>query len=190
MLVVMARLQTTVRTDAELLLAARTDPMAFRELYERYADQVHGYMQRRTRDDDAAFDLTAETFARAWQARERFRDQAGGCAGPWLFGIARNVLAMSVRNRRLERDAAERLGVLTEGEAAAAVPQEAWLEGLDELLETLPEGQREAVSLRVIDDLAYAQVASSLGTSEESARVRVHRGLAALRRQFQRKEPA
>ena len=69
MLVVMARLQTTVRTDAELLLAARTDPMAFRELYERYADQVHGYMQRRTRDDDAAFDLTAETFARAWPVR-------------------------------------------------------------------------------------------------------------------------
>jgi DNA-directed RNA polymerase specialized sigma24 family protein len=186
----MARLQSTQRSDAELLGAAGSDPACFRELYERYAEQIHGFLARRTRDEDAAYDLTAETFARAWQARERFRDEAGGSAGPWLFGIARNVLAMSVRNRRLERDAAERLGVLSAGVPSPAIPVGAWLEGSEELLETLPQSQREAVSLRVIDDLAYAQVAATLGTSEQSARVRVHRGLAALRRQIQRKEPA
>jgi len=176
------------RSDAELLAAARSDPAAFRTLYERYAETVHGYLRRRTGDGDAAYDLTAETFAQAWQARERFRDEAGGCAGPWLYGIARNVLAMSVRKRRLEREAAERLGILTAADAASAVPQEAWLQGLDELLGELPDGQREALELRVIDDLAYAQVARNLGTSEQSARVRVHRGLAALRRQIHREE--
>ena len=188
MLSSMARLADTMRSDAELLARAGADPAAFRELYERYAEVIHGYLQRRTGDGDAAYDLTAETFARAWQVRERFRDEAGGCAGPWLFGIARNVLAMSVRNRRLERDAAQRLGVLSGAQASAAVPSGDWLEGLDELLETLPAAQREAVCLRVIDDLAYAQVAGTLGTSEQSARVRVHRGLAALRRQIQRRE--
>ena len=187
----MAIAHTKERSDAELLADAGSDPASFRELYERYAEQIHGYLQRRTSDSDAALDLTAETFARAWGARERFRDEAGGCAGPWLFGIARNVLAMSVRSRRLERSAAERLGILTAGDGASSpVPQEAWLEGLDELLDELPEGQREAVSLRVIHDLAYAQIATTLGTSEQSVRVRVHRGLAALRRQIQRKEPS
>jgi RNA polymerase sigma-70 factor (ECF subfamily) len=186
MLELMARVSISVRSDAELVVAAGSDPAAFRELYDRYAETVHGYLRRRTGDEDAAYDLTAETFARAWQSRERFRDEAGGSAGPWLFGIARNVLAMSVRNRRLERDAAQRLGVLGAGSAASAVPEPAWLEGLDELLEALPDAQREAVRLRVIDDLAYAQVAANLGTSEQSARVRVHRGLAALRQGIQR----
>jgi RNA polymerase sigma factor (sigma-70 family) len=166
-----------MRSDAALIAAARTDARAFRELYDRYAERVLGYHLRRTRDEDAAHELTAETFAQAWLVRARFRDECDGTAGPWLFGIARNVLLMSVRRTRLEAAARERLGL----PAAPAPAEEAWLDGLDEALADLPEGQREAIRLRVVDDLAYEQVAASLGTTPEAARVRVHRGLAALR---------
>jgi RNA polymerase sigma-70 factor (ECF subfamily) len=169
----------TPPTDAELLTAARTDAGAFRTLYDRYAARVLRYHERRTQDPDAAHDLTAETFAQAWLARSRFRDEAGGSAGPWLFAIARHVLLASVRKRALEQTAARRLGIELSG--TAAEPEEAWLDGLDEALADLPETQREAIRLRVVDDLAYDQVAASLGTSPEAARVRVHRGLATLR---------
>jgi RNA polymerase sigma factor (sigma-70 family) len=170
-----------MRNDAELVAAARTDAAAFRELYERYAERIHGFHQRRTRDGDAAFDLTAETFAQAWLVRARFRDDVGGSAGPWLFGIARNVLLMSVRRGRLERGAVERLGVLAATDATAVVPEESWIEGLDEALAALPEGQHDAIRLRVVEDLDYQDVATALGTSPQAARVRVHRGLATLR---------
>ncbi len=175
-----------VRSDAALLQAARTDARAFRELYNRYADRVLGYHLRRCRDDDAAHELTAETFAQAWLVRARFRDECGGSAGPWLFGIARNVLLASVRRKALEAGARERLGMLT---SPAVEPEESWLEGLDEALDELPESQREAIRLRVVDDLAYADVAAALGTSQAAARVRVHRGLSALRTRLS-KEPA
>jgi RNA polymerase sigma-70 factor (ECF subfamily) len=167
----------TMRSDAALLAAARTDAGAFRELYDRYAERVLGYHLRRTRDDDAAHDLTAETFAQAWLVRARFRDDCGGTAGPWLFGIARNVLLMSVRRRRREAAARERLGL----PATVAPADEAWLDGLDEALDELPASQREAIRLRVVDDLSYEDVAGALGTTPAAARVRVHRGLTALR---------
>jgi len=166
-----------MRSDAALIAAARTDARAFRELYDRYADRVLGYHQRRTRDDDAAHELTAETFAQAWLVRARFRDECDGSAGPWLFGIARNVLLMSVRRRRLEAEARERLGL----PAVSAPAEEGWLDGLDEALDALPEAQREAIRLRVVDDLPYSDVAAALGTTPAAARVRVHRGLSALR---------
>jgi len=173
---------STMHSDAALLAAARTDAGAFRELYDRYAERVLGYHLRRTRDDDAAHDLTAETFAQAWLVRARFRDECGGSAGPWLFGIARNVLLMSVRRRRLEAAARERLGLpVTELPA-----EEAWLDGLDEALDELPESQREAIRLRVVDDLTYDDVAARLGTTPAAARVRVHRGLSALRNRLSR----
>jgi RNA polymerase sigma factor (sigma-70 family) len=171
------------RTDAALLLAARTDPGAFRELYERYAEQLHGFHLRRTADADAAYDLTAETFAQAWLSRARFRDEAGGSAAPWLYGIARNVLLMSVRRRRLERSACERLGLLT-GVGDAPVPEERWLDGLDEALAELPEGQRQAVALRFAGDLEYDAVADALGTTPHAARVRVHRAISTLRQRL------
>jgi RNA polymerase sigma factor (sigma-70 family) len=175
-------------TDAALLVAARSNPSAFRELYERYVERIHGYFVRRTGDADAAFDLTAETFAQAWLMRARFRDQVGGSAGPWLFGIARNVLLMSLRRGRLEQRATQRLGIaerLDDAYApAAALPDERWAVGADEMLDALPPSQREAVRLRVIQELAYEQIAVALGTSAAAARVRVHRGLAVLRERF------
>jgi RNA polymerase sigma-70 factor (ECF subfamily) len=166
-----------MRSDAALIAAARTDARAFRELYDRYAERVLGYHLRRTRDEDAAHELTAETFAQAWLVRARFRDECDGSAGPWLFGIARNVLLMSVRRRRLEAVARERIGLPAEAIGA----EEAWLDGLDEALDALPDAQREAIRLRVIDEKPYADVADALGTTPGAARVRVHRGLSALR---------
>ncbi len=165
------------KSDAELLRSARKSAGPFRELYERYAERVHAYHQRRTRSADAALDLTAETFA---------QNEAGGSAGPWLFGIARNVLLESVRRGRIERATSERLGIFErlDREPAQVEPEASWLDGLDEAFAALPESQRTAVELRVLGDLDYDAVADVLATTQPAARVRVSRGLAALRQRF------
>ncbi len=173
-------------TDAELLRRSRRSAEAFRALYDRHADRVNGFLRRRTGDDQAALELTAETFSAAWLSRGRFEDRAGGTAAPWLFGIARNVLAESVRRRALESRAREELGLVLAGEPSSAVADATWLDGLDEELEdalgSLGEGERRAVELRVLDDLDYDQIGGKLGISPGAARVRVFRGLDRLRR--------
>ena len=161
-------------SDAALLAAARSDPGAFRELYDRYAEPILGFHLRRCRDEDAAHELTAETFAQAWRARARFRDECAGSAGPWLYGIARNVLLVSVRRRALEARARERLGMQITPTTVS--PQDEWL---DDTVDDLPEAGR----LRVVEELSYDEVAATLGTTPGAARVRVHRGLAALRKE-------
>jgi RNA polymerase sigma factor (sigma-70 family) len=172
-----------MKRDAELLVAARSDASAFRELYERYATQIYGYHLRRSRDPHAAHDLTAETFAQAWYSRLRFRDESNGSAGPWLFGIARHVLLVSVRQRRLELSASERLGILSGADReAAAPPEETWLEGLDEALASLPRAQQDAIRMRIVDDLTYDEAAARLDVTPEAVRARVSRGLSAVRK--------
>ena len=173
-----------MKSDAKLLRAARKDPAAFRQLYDRYAEAIHAYHLRRARNEEVAGDLTAETFARAWLGRTRFRDEMDGSTAPWLYGIARNVLLASVRQQRLERAACERLGILERLDTlpGTVTPEESWLEGLDEMLDELPPGQREALRLRFGEDLDYEGVATALNTSPTAARIRVSRGLASLRR--------
>jgi RNA polymerase sigma-70 factor (ECF subfamily) len=173
----------TQRTDASLLAASDRDPDAFAELYGRYAQRIHAYFLGRSGDRSAALELTAETFAQAWLVRRRFRDEANGSAAPWLFGIARHLVAQSVRSRRIESRACERLGIRDRlDEVPATVePTVAWLEGLDEAFADLPAGQRAAVELRVIEGLGYDDVAAGLGTTPAAARVRVARGLGQLR---------
>jgi DNA-directed RNA polymerase specialized sigma24 family protein len=72
-------------SDEELLVSG--EPAAFGLFYQRRVRGVLGYMMRRTRDPEAAADLTAETFAAAIVARRRYRPERAP-AGAWLFAIA------------------------------------------------------------------------------------------------------
>ncbi len=177
---------TEDRTDTELLVASRHDPAAFRALYERWARKLLVYFQQRTLDPEAAADLTAETFAVAYLRRHRFRD-IGRPAGAWLYGIASRELGRYRRRRGVERRALDRLGVEMPALDAVSYERIEQLVDLEPLraavpgaLERLSSGQREAVRLRVMEELPYAEVAARLGCSEGAARVRVSRGLAKL----------
>jgi len=173
-------------SDADLLRNARQSSAAFRILYDRHASRIHGFHLRRTRDPNAAMELTAETFAQAWLSRDRYADHGEGTAAPWLFGIARHVLAASVRRRSLDRAAIDRLRLDLEPSAVEVDPS--WIDGLDAdisaALAELPDGQRRAIELRVLADQAYDDVGRELDCTPEAARVRVHRGLTAIRRRL------
>jgi RNA polymerase sigma-70 factor (ECF subfamily) len=53
-------------------------------------------------------------------------------------------------------------------------------------LDTLPEEQRRALELRVVDDLDYAEIGERLEITPEGARTRVFRALGTLRTQIGR----
>ena len=74
---------------------------------------MRSWFSRQTGSDTAALDLTAETFAQAWHASQRFKDMADGSGAPWLFGIARNLLRQYHKHNRIESAARERLGMPT-----------------------------------------------------------------------------
>jgi RNA polymerase sigma-70 factor (ECF subfamily) len=170
--------------DVELIVLSWDEPEAFGVLFERHAEALLGYFARRTLDAEASAELTAETFAQAFASRRRFRDQgADGMA--WLYGIGKNLLSRYFRSGAVDARARRRLGMpertvgttddyerieeLIDFDAIARVVREALAE--------LPVDQREAVRLRVVDELGYRQVAEKIGIKEQTARARVSRGL-------------
>jgi RNA polymerase sigma factor (sigma-70 family) len=169
-------------SDAQLIARAGDDPVGFSELYTRHAVEVHGWLSRRLAW--AASDLTAETFARALLNRDRFEDTHQGSALPWLLGIARNVLLETVRADRIETRARERLGLpldlATEDGFTEVEDRLSPRLLLDGQLDTLPAGEREALRLRVIDELTYEEVAEQLDIRPTAARLRVSRALRRL----------
>jgi RNA polymerase sigma-70 factor (ECF subfamily) len=134
-----------------------------------------------------AADLTAETFAAALGSAHRFRPRREPAVA-WLFGIARNTLAMSRRKGGVEARARRRLGmaplVLTDElvERISELDDKAL-----ELVSGLPADQQEAVRARVIDERDYADIAKDLRCSEAVVRKRVSRALGTLRTQLEEK---
>jgi RNA polymerase sigma factor (sigma-70 family) len=169
-------------SDASLLRDDVDPAAAFSELYGRHVGTVHAWFRRRL--EWAASDLTAETLTRAWLARSRFRDDREGSALPWLLGIAANVLAETIRRNRIETSARERMGLpldLASDDGYAEVedrlsPRVA----LERQLRRLPEHERQALELRVLQELSYAQVGARLAIRPAAARLRVSRALRRL----------
>lgn len=174
------------RTDAELLLESLTAADAFGVLYDRHAADLLAWITHTIGTGDAP-DLLAELFAQAWIARKRFKDPGDGSARAWLFGIGKNLIRTYRRKRVVEARGRRRLGMDLsiptdiENELAARIDAAARRGELNEALEQLPAGQRDAVHLRVVDGLSYPHVAAALECSEVTARQRVSQGLRALR---------
>jgi RNA polymerase sigma-70 factor (ECF subfamily) len=176
-------------SDAALLSAiADRDGAAFAEFYRRHVPTVLAYLMRETRDPEAAADLAAEVFAAVLPAAGRYVEQ-GVSATPWVIGIARNKLLMSLRRGRIEAKARRRLGfepvALDDGDLDRVVELAHTGSGtLLRLVEGLPEDERFAVRSHVVDERPYRDIASQLECSEMVVRKRVSRGLARMREQL------
>ena len=156
-------------------------------LYDGHARRLLVFFARRTFDGQLAMDLVAETFARAYENRDRYRGSSEHEAAGWLWGIARNVLHESQRRGQAERRALARLGVEAERLSESELARVEELASLDDLrdlvgaaLRTLSVEHREALELRVVRELDYPQIARWLKISEAAARARVSRGLRVL----------
>jgi RNA polymerase sigma factor (sigma-70 family) len=167
-------------TDAELLeRSVHGQPEAFVAVVERHEVAVHGYLSRRA-GSQAADDLLAEVWARAFAARASYRSGHAD-ALPWLYGIARHVLAAHWQARAREPH------------ATAGLPDDPWDEVIDRLdsaaasaalmsaLRILPSAEREVLLLVAWEDLTPAQAAAVLGVPQGTARSRLHRARSALR---------
>jgi RNA polymerase sigma-70 factor (ECF subfamily) len=169
---------------AASLRHARARPSEFVAVYDAYAQRLLVFFARRTFDIEAARDLTAETFAQAFEHHRRFRGTTDAEVGGWLYAIARHQISRYVRKGIVERKAMLRLGY-----RLTNVPEDEYqriiaLAGLTEVRErvaaafaTLPDPQSRALHLRIVEERPYAAVAAELGVSEQTARARVSRAL-------------
>jgi len=162
-------------------------PLDVDALYKRHRDGVLLFLARRTADAEVALDLWAETFAQAVAGRDRFRGKTDEEEAGWIYAIARKQLALYFRRGHAERRALERLGLErpeASEELLADIERRATLDVLREelrvALASLSEPVRDAVRLRIVEELPYEEVARTLSISELNARARVSRGLSRL----------
>jgi len=171
------------RTDAQLLVASRTDPEAFAAFYRRHAEALLRFFARRTLDPEAAAELTAETFAQSFASRATYRDQ-GVDGVAWLYGVAKHQLGRFARSGRVDAEARRKLGIPERDlrpddfdRIEDLVDFAPIREALTDALGTLPRPQQDALRLRVLEGMDYPAVAEALDCTETNARQRVSRGL-------------
>jgi len=136
----------------------------------RYARALAG-----NRDD--ADDLVQDTLERAWSRAALWRNVADMRA--WLFAIMHNLHVDALRRGRLAVVALDD----DAPDAVAPPPQAARAVVLDlqAALERLPSEQREVLLLVALEDMAYADIARTLGIPLGTVMSRLSRGRERLR---------
>lgn len=156
---------------------------AFTRLYEETHLIVFRYMYGLSGgSSQEAEDLTAETYARAWKTRQRFRGDQQAALG-WLLRIARNI-AIDLSRRRKVRNVDENvtvellidpnlfpeMDVITREQIAV----------LWQMLDTLSNDVREMLVLRYMLGWQVKQVAEHLHINENNVSVTIRRALKSL----------
>jgi RNA polymerase sigma-70 factor (ECF subfamily) len=162
------------------------DPDIFDVFYREHVEGVEGFVVRRVGDRERAADLTAEVFLAAINSAQRYRPGLGA-PKPWLFGIARIVVAGDRRRSDRERAGEERLrgsALLDQDDGAkldARIDAAARSRELYRAMDGLPGGERAVLELVALDELSIAEAAAAAGVRAVTARVRLHRARRKLR---------
>jgi RNA polymerase sigma-70 factor (ECF subfamily) len=148
-------------------------------LYDRALPEVYGYLMSRCGNTVLAEDLTSEAFMAAVDAVRR--DAVAQLSVAWLVGVARHKLVDHWRARSREE---RKLALVDEPEVI-----DDWDVRLDAVraravLEDLGPHHRTALTLRYLDGLPVADVASHLGRSEHATEALLVRARGAFRRAY------
>jgi RNA polymerase sigma-70 factor (ECF subfamily) len=160
----------------------------FEDIYEAHYRAVTAYARRRTTDPVDAQDVVADTFTVAWRRLAEVPD--GDAARPWLYAVARRVLANQRRGKRRRDDLSTRLAtqragtVELESQVIASHERRTVLSALSRLR----DADQEILRLAVWEELPHREIAQVVGGSEASVAVRLHRARSRLGREIAKEE--
>ena len=148
------------------------DHDSLEQLYREAAPALLAYFRHQPTLAGAAEDLLQDTFVRALKHRERLETAVSRSA--YLFGIARHVVLDALR--RVKPD-----GIPAELHCVPEVRPDERLESMQAAIAELSPPHREALLLKLQQDLSYEEIAEVLGIPVGTVRSRLHHAVLRLR---------
>jgi RNA polymerase sigma-70 factor, ECF subfamily len=175
--------ELTEKSVTQMIEAARRDPRKFGDLYLLYAQPVYRYLLSRIRNIPEAEDATTQTFLAALEQIKKYKHD--GYFASWLFSIARNKAMDYFRKQRKETSLNETELISTDINLLTQVIKNERITALAELINKLPEEERELIHLRYVGELNFAEIGQLLGQKEDTVKKSLHRLLARLKAQLE-----
>lgn len=167
-----------------LLRVADGDQAAFARLYDMLSPRAFGLILRVLVDRSQSEEVLQEVFLEIWQSAGRFAPNKGQ-GRSWVLTIAHRRAVDRVRSAQASTDRDVRAGFRDMDVAHDGVAEEVELriEGqrVSEALATLPDPQREAITLAYFGGYSQSEIAALVGAPLGTIKTRMRDGLSRLR---------
>ncbi|UWX03464.1 RNA polymerase sigma factor [Pseudoxanthomonas sp. NC8] len=177
--------QAVAATDETLMLAWMAgDPAAFNTLYDRHRGPLYRFLLGQVRDRPLAEELYRDVWQRVIAARAGWKPEAA--FRTWLYRIAHNRLNDHWRSQRHRPPAPVDAELRTAALADPDDPErragdDETRQHLQQALDELPDEQREAVLLRLQQELSLDEIGRITGVGRETVKSRLRYALDKLR---------
>ncbi len=150
-------------------------------IYKEYFQTVYKYLICLTHNEDIAEELTQETFYKAIQKINTFKNNCK--ISIWLCQIAKNLWYDELKKNKKIKDISEdeyfSIQIMTDFEDKIISEENRKI--LYQRIRNLNEQTRKVIYLRIIGDLSFKEIGSILGKTENWARTIFYRGKEKLR---------
>lgn len=150
-------------------VSASRDGTGFQRAFDEHYRDILAYATRRSLAADAE-DVAAETFTIAWR---KWASVPPVAVRPWLFGIARKVLANSNRGLRRRDRLSAKMASLSERSTIDRSYGE--YSDVDQAMAMLRFSDQEIIRLHCWENLSASEIAVVLGCTANAASIRLHR---------------
>jgi len=178
-------------TDEELVgRIVAGDTAVFELLMRRHNQRLFRLARSVIRDHDEAEEIVQETYLRAYANLSRFEGRSSVIT--WLSRVAFHE---ALRRKRRKQRAKARHGLNLDGlpmndstsDGIDPLQQADLRAALTEAMDSLPDGMRAIVMLRLVEGLSTKETARSLGLSESYVKVGLHRARHLMRTVMERR---
>lgn len=162
----------------------QSDPDAATALVTQLSPAIFQFFFAQSRNRAEAEDLLQDFWLRIHKARATFRP--GEPLMPWLYAIARRVRVDRYRKTKGTREheiVSDQIPERAAQETASAPALK-----ISEMLQSLPESQREVLLMLKVSGLSLEEVARATGVSIGSVKQKAHRAYESLRKRLGRSE--
>jgi len=155
---------------------ARGMTVTTEDIWTAFRTRLYAYVRARSRSAQDADDILQDVFVKVHERIGTLEDEAHLTS--WLYRVTHNTIVDYYRKKRPQPTLEEPPAVI---EAEIPVAEQKLAPFLLDLIDSLPDKYRKALTLTELDGLSQQEMGNRLGLSVSGAKSRVQRGRAMLR---------
>jgi len=150
----------------------------FSELYEKYADPIYKFIYLKTYDKELSEDLTSQTFFKALDKINSFKNTQDSHFKAWIYRIAYNLVIDTYSSKKETVQIDELLEFWYDEDFGKNLDNKEKLREVFAYFDTLKEKHKQILLMRLWDDLSYKEISVLTWESIDNCKKVVSRTLA------------
>lgn len=172
-------------TEQEIIMSCQKWNLEnFSILYEKYIDEIYKFIYLKTYDKEICEDLTSETFFKALNKINSFKNDENSNFRAWIYRIAYNLIIDNYKSLKEDVCIDDILEIWYDNDFWKNLDNKNKLEKIFKYFDTLNKKHKDILIMRLWDDLSYKEISELTWESLDNCKKIVSRTLSKIPNEY------